>query len=298
MFGVQSRSWPAAAALAGAHLGHRVLQHLLVELDADLADMAGLLVAQQVAGAADVEVVRRQGEPGAQRIQRLHHRQPLLRRRPTAGGSAARSDRRSRAACRARPGRATGRAAPGRTCRRDGSPACSPPACRARFRRCWWTAGCRICRRRTRSSRVPARSAPAARAPAPCAPPARSRAAARPCAAGPRCAARRRTPGRRGSARAGSPRGSPPQSNGMMKVRTASRSTGGVAIRLISRTPVSASCKRARDRRRGQRQHMHVGLAAPSAVPCAPRRNAAPRRRPAGRARRTRSTSPAAHGCR
>ena len=29
----------------------------------------------------------------------------------------------------------------------------------------------------------------------------------------------------------------------MMKVRTASRSTGGVAIRLISRTPVSASCK-------------------------------------------------------
>ena len=33
------------------------------------------------------------------------------------------------------------------------------------------------------------------------------------------------------------------ESNGMMKVRTASRSTGGVAIRLISRTPVSASCK-------------------------------------------------------
>ena len=32
------------------------------------------------------------------------------------------------------------------------------------------------------------------------------------------------------------------ESNGMMKVRTASRSTGGVAIRLISRTPVSASC--------------------------------------------------------
>ena len=32
-------------------------------------------------------------------------------------------------------------------------------------------------------------------------------------------------------------------SNGMMKVRTARRSTGGVAIRLISRTPVSASCR-------------------------------------------------------
>ena len=59
MFGVQSRSCRAAPALAGAQLGDRVLQHLLVQLDADLADMAGLLVAQQVAGAADVEVVAR-----------------------------------------------------------------------------------------------------------------------------------------------------------------------------------------------------------------------------------------------
>ena len=33
------------------------------------------------------------------------------------------------------------------------------------------------------------------------------------------------------------------ESNGMMKVRTARRSTGGVAITLISRTPVSASCR-------------------------------------------------------
>ena len=32
-------------------------------------------------------------------------------------------------------------------------------------------------------------------------------------------------------------------SQGMMKVRTASRSTGGVAMMLISRTPVSASCR-------------------------------------------------------
>ena len=32
------------------------------------------------------------------------------------------------------------------------------------------------------------------------------------------------------------------ESNGMMKVRTARRSIGGVAIRLISRTPDSASC--------------------------------------------------------
>ena len=41
-------------------------------------------------------------------------------------------------------------------------------------------------------------------------------------------------------------------------MRTASRSTGGVAISDISRTPDSAKLQRARDRRRGQRQHMHV----------------------------------------
>ena len=45
-----------------ARCGDRVLQHLLVELDADLADVARLLVAQQVAGAADVEVVAGDGE--------------------------------------------------------------------------------------------------------------------------------------------------------------------------------------------------------------------------------------------
>ena len=80
MFGVQSRSWPPRRPSPARRFGDRVLQHLLVQLDADLADMAGLLVAQQVAGAADVEVVAGQREAGAQRVQRLHHRQPLLRR--------------------------------------------------------------------------------------------------------------------------------------------------------------------------------------------------------------------------
>ena len=46
----------------------------------------------------------------------------------------------------------------------------------------------------------------------------------------------------------------------MTKVRTASRSTGGVAMMLISRTPGERQLQRARDRRRGQRQHMHIGL--------------------------------------
>ena len=44
------------AALQG---GHRLLEHGLVELEADLADVARLLLAQEVAGAADVEVVAR-----------------------------------------------------------------------------------------------------------------------------------------------------------------------------------------------------------------------------------------------
>ena len=59
----------------------RLLQHVLVELDADLADMARLLVAEQIAGAADVEIVARQLKPGAERVQRLHHLEPALRGR-------------------------------------------------------------------------------------------------------------------------------------------------------------------------------------------------------------------------
>ena len=58
-------------------------------------------------------------------------------------------------------------------------------------------------------------------------------------------------------------------SNGVMKVRTASRSTGGVVISVISRTPGQRQLQRARDRRRGQRQHMHVGLSAFSRSLCA-----------------------------
>ena len=58
--------------------GDRLLQHLLVELVADLLDVAGLLVAEQVAGAADVEVVRGELEAGAERVERLQHLEPPL----------------------------------------------------------------------------------------------------------------------------------------------------------------------------------------------------------------------------
>ncbi len=61
MLGVQSRSSGLMAGAFGADGGDGVFQHLLVEFDADFADVAGLLVAQQVAGAAHVEVVARQG---------------------------------------------------------------------------------------------------------------------------------------------------------------------------------------------------------------------------------------------
>ena len=45
------------AALLGADVGHRILQHLLIELDAHLTDMPALLVAQKIAGTANIEVV-------------------------------------------------------------------------------------------------------------------------------------------------------------------------------------------------------------------------------------------------
>ena len=51
-------------------LSDRVLEHRLVELEADLPDVARLLVAEQVAGAADVEVVAGELEAGAQAVER------------------------------------------------------------------------------------------------------------------------------------------------------------------------------------------------------------------------------------
>ena len=63
---------------AGLEVDDRLLQHRLVQLEADLLDVAGLLLAQQIAGAADVEIVAGELEAGAQRLQRLQHREPPL----------------------------------------------------------------------------------------------------------------------------------------------------------------------------------------------------------------------------
>src|SRR6202022_2037458 len=63
---------------AGLETCDRLLQHLLIELEADLPDMAGLLLAQEISGAADVEVVGGERKACAQRVERLQHLQPPL----------------------------------------------------------------------------------------------------------------------------------------------------------------------------------------------------------------------------
>ena len=69
---------PSSGGLASLERGHRLLEHRLVELEADLADMARLLLAEEIAGAANVEIVARKLEAGAERVERLQHLQPPL----------------------------------------------------------------------------------------------------------------------------------------------------------------------------------------------------------------------------
>ena len=56
-------------------------QHFLIELDANLTNMAGLLVTKQIAGAADIHVVGGKGETGTKGVQGLHHLEPAARLR-------------------------------------------------------------------------------------------------------------------------------------------------------------------------------------------------------------------------
>ena len=64
--------------LAGLQLGDLLVQHVLVELEADLADVAGLLLAEEVAGAADVEVLGGEGEAGAEAVEGAEDAQALF----------------------------------------------------------------------------------------------------------------------------------------------------------------------------------------------------------------------------
>ena len=63
---------------AGLHRDHRLFQHLLIKLEADFLDVAGLLVAKEIAGAADVEIVGGELEAGAERVERFQNFQPAL----------------------------------------------------------------------------------------------------------------------------------------------------------------------------------------------------------------------------
>src|SRR5690606_10703983 len=54
-----------------AHGSNRFFEHLLIKLVADFADMTGLLVPQQIARAANIKIMARKRETGAERVQRL-----------------------------------------------------------------------------------------------------------------------------------------------------------------------------------------------------------------------------------
>ncbi len=71
--------------LAALEIGDGFFQHGLVKLEPDLVDMAGLLLAQQVAGAADIEIVAGQRKARPERIQRLQDLQAFFRRRRQLG---------------------------------------------------------------------------------------------------------------------------------------------------------------------------------------------------------------------
>ena len=59
-------------------LDDRVLEHRLVELEPHLLDVAGLLVAEQVSGAANVEIVAGELETCAKAVELRQDLQPLL----------------------------------------------------------------------------------------------------------------------------------------------------------------------------------------------------------------------------
>ena len=117
-------------ALAG-ELGDDLVQHLDVELEAERGDVAGLLGAEQVAGAADLEVAHRDRE--ARRRARCGRRASRAARAPPASARPPRDRRGRRARGRrgGRRGRGSGRAGRARACRRARRSACSPAGCRA-----------------------------------------------------------------------------------------------------------------------------------------------------------------------
>ena len=118
-----SRRWPG-------ELGDGLVQHLDVELEAERGDVAGLLGAEQVAGAADLEVAHRDREAGAELGVVGERREPGARLRRSARPRPDRRGTRARARRGGRRGRGSGRAGRARACRRARRSACSPAGCR------------------------------------------------------------------------------------------------------------------------------------------------------------------------
>ena len=77
--GIERGAFAGEADFAGLGGKDRVLQHRLVQFEADLADVTALLVAEQVAGAADVEIVAGKLEAGAETVEIAENFQTLLR---------------------------------------------------------------------------------------------------------------------------------------------------------------------------------------------------------------------------
>ena len=126
---------------------HRLVDHADVELEAHSGHVPGLLVAEQVARSADLEIahgdLEARAELGVVR-QRGQSRARLLRQRRRATG---RAGRRRRAPESAPPGRGSGRAGPARARRPARRSGCSRSRCRDRTRRSW----CRRARRPRRA---------------------------------------------------------------------------------------------------------------------------------------------------
>ena len=74
---------------ARAHRRDRALEQFHVEREADLLDLAALALAEQLAGAADLEVVRREHEARAEVLERLDGLEALRPRRRSSRSSAA-----------------------------------------------------------------------------------------------------------------------------------------------------------------------------------------------------------------
>src|SRR5438876_268227 len=70
---------PSRWAGRAAQLAHCLLEQVRVELEADRRDVPRLLLAEQVPGAADLEVVGREAEAAAQVVELLQDAETLLR---------------------------------------------------------------------------------------------------------------------------------------------------------------------------------------------------------------------------